>query len=291
MDFEDFDDFENDASHVKVWAKKQIDNSNIHASAAHKRDGPFYCPDTYEELIVRKCVDKIDHFAYKVRYSPIVTKPETELHKACKHEILKSLTEMFPEGKWEVERQTFKENKEKGLKRVIPDISGRNTASNCPIIIEIQASFLSISQIIQRTLEYSKRGAFILWVIPLKQPLGTDNFRPRLFERFLHQMYYGRIYYWRPGLGRNVMPVHYDTAERYIEENTWYEEGGFERTEGGYFKSYRRIKSPNFGKVLDIGNDFVAHEREKFTPTNEKMEVPACRVFKDNLINWWHKPE
>jgi len=221
------------------------------------------------------------------RLSPIMTKEETELHKSCKEEIRDALRLAILEGDWQMERQTFNEDKIKGYKKVIPDISGRLSKKGHGVIIETQASFLSVNQIIKRTLEYSKRGGYILWVIPLTKDLSIENFRPRLFERYLHQMYYGRTYYWVKGSGRFLIPVHYDTAYRYIEVTHWFEPGGEERVEGGYDKSYSRVKKPMYGERVDIATNFVTDDREPFTPENEKMEVPACKIFKDNLKHWW----
>ena len=68
-----YDDFK-----IKLCALRVEDNEPIRAYEATKADGPFYCPETIEELIIRKCTDKRDHFAYKARLSPVATK-ESEL--------------------------------------------------------------------------------------------------------------------------------------------------------------------------------------------------------------------
>ena len=149
---------------AKVWANMLKNHKRIHASEAIKSDGPFYCPDSYEELVVRKCVEKIDHFAYKARLSPTANK-ESSLHFDCKTEICNALKIAFPEGNWEVERD-IAENKEKGFKKVRPDISGRfgTTKSDPAVIVEVQASTLSIKTILTRIEEYTKRKANILWI-------------------------------------------------------------------------------------------------------------------------------
>ncbi len=59
------DEIEYEGSNVKIWANKVSDNLPIHADIATKEIGPFYCPDTFEELIVRHCIEKVNHFAYK----------------------------------------------------------------------------------------------------------------------------------------------------------------------------------------------------------------------------------
>ena len=96
----EYDDDYDENSRVKVWAKRLKNHNSIHASNATKADGPFYCPDTFDDLIIRKCTEKIDHFAYKSRLSPTANK-ESKLHDDCKNEICNALKFAFPEGKWE----------------------------------------------------------------------------------------------------------------------------------------------------------------------------------------------
>lgn len=277
----DEQEFEN--SNSKLSAKKVSDNTTVYAHLVTKEDGPFYCPETLEELIVRKCVEKIDHFAYKARMSPIAAR-ESKLHKDCKSELLEILSKAYPEGKWEAERP-INENINKGYTKVIPDLSGRIGEKG--IIIEIQKSSLSLKKIRHRTEQYTKRGAYILWIVPLTEELGKENFRPRLFERFLHTMYYGKVYYWYKGNSSILIPVHLGTAVRYIEESIWYNESGEEQVAGGYEKPYLRVKSPEYGKPLNLITDFKCDEREEFELENDNLSAPKCKIYVDNIPNWW----
>src|ERR1700730_13833056 len=117
-----FDSLVDERTNIKLVAMKCNDGSLIRADVATKDDGPFYCPETYEELIVRKCVDKVDHFAFKSRLSNIYLREETELHFSCKNEICSALQEAVPHGNWDVER-VLGEDTNKGYGKVIPDIS------------------------------------------------------------------------------------------------------------------------------------------------------------------------
>jgi competence protein CoiA len=154
-----------DSSKVKFWAIRVIDGEPIHASKATKEDGPFYCPKSHEDLVVRKCVEKVSHFAYKTRLSPTGSK-ESSLHFDCKTEICEALQKAFPEGDWQVERSLLADS-EKDFAALRPDISGRFGEAQLPVVIEVQASFLSIKKIIARTTEHTKRNAAILWILPL----------------------------------------------------------------------------------------------------------------------------
>ncbi len=281
-----YEEHEYENFNIKLVAKQVKNNNLVYASEVTKVDGAFYCPETFEELIVRKCIEKRDHFAYKARLSPVGSK-ESDLHKNCKDELLEILIKNYPNGNWKKERDDFKADKVKGYKQVRPDLSGRINRKG--LIIEIQASTISINKILERTEQYTKRGAYILWVIPLEEDLGKEDFRPRLFERFLHTMYYGRVYYWYKGCGSIITPIHYGTSERYIEESHWFEEDGTERTEGGYYRPYLRVKKPIYGEKLNLLTDFKFEPRDSFEVENEKLSAPQSKIFMDNKKIWWKK--
>lgn len=263
----------------------KANNKPIHAANATKVDGPFYCKECLSEAIVRKCTVKDDHFAHKARMTVLFGSAESDLHQNCKDEILTALKEKFPNGNWAKERE-IPEDKEKGYSKLVADISGRISGKG--VIIEVQRSYLNVKTITHRTAQYTKRGAYIVWVVPLKADIGESFFRPRLFEKFLHSMYYGRVYYWRAGFGCKVLPIHFQAAERWINESTWFDtDQSEERTEGGYWKIFKTIKKPNPAQLLDISKHFFFEHAMEFVPENEELKVPERLIFKDNLTKWW----
>lgn len=272
---------------LECSALTSSDNKKVYASIVNKSDGPFYCPECLSDVIVRKCVEKADHFAHKARLSSVYTSKESKLHYECKHEIVNTLRELLPEGNWEVERP-IEANKSKGYKALRPDISGRINGK--PIVIEVQKSTMDINKIKDRTEQYTKRGAFILWIVPLKYELGNQSFRPRLFEKYLHSMYFGRIYYWIKGMGIDFMPVHFDRAQRWIEQSFWYEAGNpEEQVGGGYFKDYKTIKKPLYTlKKLNLIDDFVGVNARNWKPKTENFEIPVRKIFMDKEKKWWN---
>jgi hypothetical protein len=104
-------------------------------------------------------------------------------------------------------------------------------------------------------------------------------------------MYYGRVYYWCRGNGSNLTPVHYDKAERYIEESFWYDAEGNEMSAGGYNKPYLRVKKPVYGSSVDLTLDFKIEDRDSFVIENDKLSVPKCKIFMDNKYRWWEKED
>lgn len=259
----------------------------VFAETAIKADGPFICEACLSDAVLRKCTEKIDHFAHKARLSPVVPRGEKDLHSSCKREICDALKTAYPDGKWATERE-LPARPLWDLGKLRPDISGRIDGTR--VAIEIQASFLTVPRILKRALGYTERGIHILWIVPLVEDLGDQPFRPRLYERYLHSMYFGRTYYWRPGFGATVLPVNYQPATRYIERRTWFADGE-EQEAGGYDAYYKTIKRPNPGRQLDIGTDFHARRRKEHTPYNERKTVPPVLLWRDSLEAWSRIPD
>ncbi|MFA5018930.1 MAG: competence protein CoiA family protein [Methylobacter sp.] len=257
------------------------------ASSAKKRDGPFYCKACLSDAVIRKCTEKRDHFAHKAKLSPIVPKGKGKLHGNCQDTLCELLAERFPGGKWETER-TIPKNDALSVPELRPDISGR--INNTRVAIEVQVSSLTVNKIVARTEAYAKRDISLLWIVPLTEELGNKPIRPRQYERYLHSIYYGRVYYWWDGLGLTLMPVHFGVAKRYIEIAEWYENNELVQV-GGYEKPYKTIKTPLYGPELSITDDFVPQSRPEFIPDNERKAVPLCSIWMDKHSAWWMKDE
>lgn len=256
----------------------------FNASECEKKDGPFYCPECVSDAIVRKCKKKRHHFAHRARLTPVIGPNEGDLHKACKKELLDLLVQRFPFGNWEAERR-IPENERKQTPALRPDISGR--ISGVPIAIEVQASTLTVTKIVSRAKHYSKWGISLLWLVPLSEPLGELPFRPRLYERYLHSLYYGRTYYWWAGQGLIVKPVHYGQQIRHVEFREWYDDSGYSHQGGGYDKPYKIVKKPIYGRDINLADDFVSESRQPFCPDNERRSIPECRIWRDGMPTWW----
>lgn len=265
---------------LNLYSRKRFD-----AATCSKKDGPFCCPACYTDAVVRKCSERRDHFAHRARLSPDggPGPGENRLHKNCKEMLCALLAERFPTGKWQCERR-IPAKAEGRIPELRPDISGRICERR--LVVEVQASSLTISQIIRRTAAYSARNIALLWLVPLTEPLGTLPFRPRLYERYLHSMYFGRTYYWWEGQGLNLAPVHYEPTTRYVEYREWFEDGALQ-SGGGYEALYKIVKKPSYGRSLDLERDFDAIQRAEFTPENERKRVPTCLLWRDRLESWW----
>jgi len=155
-----------------------------------------------------------------------------------------------------------------------------------------QACSYTVNKLFKKIVEYEKRKISVLWIIPLTHELTDEPFRPRLFEKYIHSLYFGRVYYWYPNSGTLLQPIHFGPAKRWIEESSWFDPDlKEERVEGGFWLSYRTIKKPNFGAPANIPLDFKPETRKSFQPKNVKKAIPECSIFKDKNLNWWKKEE
>lgn len=271
---------------VEGRAKRLRTRQDIGAHEATRADGPFVCGLCFSEVVVRKCVEKRDHFAHAAPRPLVVHAGESALHKVCKAEIRAAMASAQPDGRWEIERG-IPARADEGLPAVVPDVSGR--VGRHRLAIEVQASALDIATIVERTEAYARRGIHMLWVLPLAEPMSDEPFRPRLHERYVHSMAFGRAYYWWPSLGRCVVPIHFGAARHHVEASRWHERGGERIEAGGYQATYRAIKQPMAAPppAVDIAVDFAPVWRASFTPANERKAVPGCRLWLDGRRPWW----
>ena len=63
-----------------------------------------------------------------------------------------------------------------------------------PVAIEVQISSFSLETIAQRTVEYARKGIFVLWLLQWTPKLDAKRYTPRLWEKWIHSAYFGRVY-------------------------------------------------------------------------------------------------
>ena len=104
---------------------------------------------------------------------------------------------------------------ERYLREVRPDVSF--VLNGELVAIEIQLSQLSLKEIEERTTDYARKNITVLWMPLFSMELLEPRYTPRDWERYLHRMYYGKVYYWYEGL--LVQQVKF--GEYLLEPNWW----------------------------------------------------------------------
>jgi competence protein CoiA len=245
-----------------MTAIRQLDGLKVGAWEAEKEDRPFVCPCCREVVTLRRGGIIAPHFAHK---PPVVCEygtGESEEHRQCKIAIYEALSADPRVRKCEMERD---------LVAIRPDVSAY--VNNVPVAIEVQASNLTLEKIARRTAEYARRGIYVLWLPVYKESLRNELYAPRPFERWLHEAYFGRVYYWMEGL--RIQPVHFRDYFTRVRGRTH-----------DYEKLSTR-KVPIDGEAAVLTEDFLPVEREALT--RDFIHIPEAKLFRDKQPNWYEK--
>lgn len=262
------------------------------ASYVRKQDGPFYCRVCLSEAVVRKCSDKEDHFAHKARLSPTGRRGNTEFHHQIRDEICTILKQHFPNGGWQTEVVIKGLDNDHNFRADIAGYFGHRQRGVAPVAVEVQCSPYSPAYIRKKTATYADLGINILWIVPLTADLGSELFRPRRYELFLHSMYLGYVFYYEPGRKGLLTPVHYGPAFRYIEPKTFFDIDANEVNVGDYYFKYKTLKSPSYANHQVFIGDLVAKILPPWiNPNNKKLSVPQRRIMALSMPKWWAENE
>ena len=184
-----------------------------------REQGPFFCPECRDEVVVKKGHLKVHHFAHLPGTYCTYGTGESEQHRQAKYEIYEALREHSSVTQIKVERS---------LGDVRPDISFY-WQRKYKVAIELQISAISIDEIALRTRSYTAKNIWVLWTTPYHSKLSSlTPYRTRFWERYLHALYFGKRYYWLGG--ETLLPVHFEPymledtlQERYYEDTqTWH---------------------------------------------------------------------
>jgi competence protein CoiA len=242
-------------------------------SEAESRElGPWQCPSCADRVSIKKGQIKIHHFAHTPPVRCEYGAGESEAHRECKTAIYETLRALPGARDWELERD---------FGTVRPDVSGY--IGEQPLAIEVQISSLTLDQIAHRTREYASKQIPILWVGLWRPSLAEKRIAPSAWERWLHTLYFGRVYYWRQAA--TVTPVHFDDHYLWVEEREWREDGE-DCSAGGYHRRSKRWREPRPGKTISI-QEMSAAPRDAWSGGD--MRIPACLLSMDRQPRWWAK--
>lgn len=149
--------------------------------------------------------------------------------------------------------------------------------SGVPVAIEVQISRLSQETIVHRTIEYARKGIYVLWLAQWTPALDAKRYSPALWEKWVHATYFGRVYYWIEGL--SVACYHFDPAFVTVPRSTWYSKDGKKVTAGGYSRRSKRRRSAIRGKTFNLATDFTPKDRDWWE--GSRMKIPFAKLFMD----------
>lgn len=238
-----------------LTATRESDGQKVAAWEASKDDAPFICFCCRQVVRLKKGQIKAPHFAHVPPVTCEYGSGESEAHRLCKIALYENLSLDPHVRKCEMERD---------LGTVRPDVSAY--INDVPVAIEVQLSNLSLAKIQHRTIEYARKGIYVLWLPLYTNDLRRELYTPRPWERWLHATYFGRVYYWQEEL--KIVPVSF--------RDYYYRARGRTRD----YQKLSRKKVPLADSPLHLAREFVPLVREAHAGGG--FFVPQARLFVGN---------
>jgi competence protein CoiA len=247
-----------------LCAKRKLTAEIVTAYFANKSQAPFSCPECGDPVILKTGRSKVNYFAHTNPLACLHAENESEEHRQCKMEIFQALKNDPRVRDVALERPL-------GTNR--PDLSAN--INGVPVAIEIQISSLSVETIMSRTIDYYRKGIYVLWLLQWTPKLDRKRYAPAVWEKWLHAAYFGRVYYWTGEL--TVVSYNFEPHLKSVPRKTWYSKDGKKMTGGGYSRRSKLHRTAIRGETLNLATDFVPRERDWWEGNG--ITVPAARIF------------
>ena len=245
-------------------ARRTSDGQTVAAYFETKANGPFACLECQEAVILKTGRNRVNHFAHVNPDACQYATGESDTHRLCKLDIYESF-------RWHP--HVTDAALERPLGSVRPDVSAY--IRGIPVAIEVQISALSIETIMRRTIEYHRKGIYVLWLLQWTPALDGDRYTPKLWEKWIHTAYFGNVFYWTGGL--SVISYRFEPKLRSVPAASWYSSDGRKMTAGGYTRRLKRQRTAVRGEALHLVNDFGP--RERFWWQGGGVTVPDAKLF------------
>lgn len=245
-------------------ARRVSDGQTVAAYDEFKRNGPFRCLQCNEEVILKSGRSKVNHFAHANPLACDRALNESEQHRTCKLEIYRALQNQPGVTDLALERP---------FEHFRPDIYA--AIRGTPVAIEIQISSISVEAIRARTIAYHQKGIYVLWILIWKPELDRVRYTPTVWEKWIHALYFGRVFYWLHGL--EVAEYRFNPALKFVPKKTWIGQDGKLRKAGGYVERSVRFRTPLKRATLHLLSDFGPAQRLWWEGGGVK--VPDAKLF------------
>lgn len=266
-----------------------LDRERIEADVA-ERGLAYVCSKCRRPVILKRGRIKIAHFAHKPPTDCMWASGETLAHLGAK----KLFRDAFRSRGLRAE-----------LEVVIPSLPNDRRAdvmiwspSNLRVAIELQHSSIGIEAIEKRAYSYAREGIAQAWVPFLRESLWkraerrrgghdgnifVDKYPARPFERWAHGFHSGHLWFYDP---RNTVLWcgHFDDHEIWVEESSWYDDGGDERHAGGFYRVSKRWKRLTLWGPYSLGQVKVKIVRRREWHT-DRYNMPSGRVARFVIDN------
>jgi competence protein CoiA len=247
-------------------ARRKSDSQIVTAYFASKKNAPFYCLECGDEVILKTGRRTVNHFAHVNPLACRYAENESDGHRRCKMEIFLALQKEPHVRNVALERPL-------GTNR--PDVSAE--INGVPVAIEVQISSLSLETVAYRTMEYARKGIYVLWLLQWTPKLDASRYAPAIWEKWIHAAYFGRVYYWTEGL--SIVSYHFDPHLKSVPLKSWYSPKGKKITAGGYSRRSKRYRTTIRGRTFNLATDFGPRNRDWWE--GKDITIPAAKLYVD----------
>jgi competence protein CoiA len=245
-------------------ATRKLTGEIVTAYLESKANAPFVCSDCGDKVVLKTGNVRVNYFAHANPRPCRYDAGESEDHRQCKMQIYEALRRMPGVENVALERPM-------GTNR--PDVSAY--INGVPVAIEVQISSLSLNTIRHRTTEYARKGIYVLWLLPWTPDLADERYAPKLWEKWIHAAYFGRVYYWIEGL--KIVSYRFEPHLQSVPKQSWYPANGEKMTGGGYSRRSTRYRRPVRVETLHLVTDFIPKDRE--WSGENGFTVPVAKLF------------
>ncbi len=232
---------------------------------SNRDQGPFYCPECKRGVTLKKGQFIIHHFAHIPGSNCSYGTGESWEHWRAKFEMYNALRGHPLVSNLHVELP---------LGPVRPDISFC-WDERIQVAIELQRSSLPPAEVARRTSIYDEKNIAVLWVsLPRDRFWAGARCSTRVWERYLHELYGGKIFCWHGG--QELLTTRLDPYLLRIEHREWFDKrlGIWREKEIPHLSKRLRIPS-HFGvaRITDMKIvEVLPQQRGQFT-------LPRARLW------------
>jgi DNA-directed RNA polymerase subunit RPC12/RpoP len=214
--------------------------------AALAKRGPEYrCPQCSSIVVLKKGRQVVHHFAHKPPTDCSWARGETRAHLEAKSLFATALIGRGLKAHIEFVLHTLPGDRRADVMAWSP--------KGTQIAFELQHTQINLDTIEKRASSYAVAGVAQIWIPFLRPSVWKDGeackggwlvkrYSPRPFEKWVHGLNRKQGMWMYDPAGQELWLGQMTGHKLYVEESTWYSEGGEENTGGGFSRWSKRYK-------------------------------------------------
>ena len=227
--------------------------------AAGAERGPNYtCPRCKGVVILKLGRIVISHFAHKPPTDCTWAKGETRAHLEAKKLIRDSLVARGRRAEMEYIVVALPGDRRADVMTWSPN--------GMQVAFELQHTSIGLNEIEKRAFSYAREGIAQIWIPFIGAPawrtaephgvgrMFIEKYSPRPFEKWVHGLYGKEGMWMYAPHDKTFWHAKLVGHQTYVEESSWFETGGEERSAGGFYRWSKRYRELSLSGPHSINN-------------------------------------